>query len=93
MKNNKAIVITGTSTGIGKACALYLDKMGYKIVLYNSTLFQATAKAIRDAARVLKDGLNDRTKVPAMAEGISTIEQEQMLGLAEDMELEERYRV
>ena len=27
----KAIVITGTSTGIGKACALYLDKMGYKV--------------------------------------------------------------
>lgn len=31
MKNEKAIVITGTSTGIGKACALYLDKMGFKI--------------------------------------------------------------
>lgn len=70
-----------------------LDRMGYKIVLYNSTLFQATAKAIRDAARVLKDGLKDTTKVPSMAEGISTMEQEEMLGLAEDMELEERYRL
>ncbi len=31
MKNNKAIVITGTSTGIGKACALHLDRLGFKI--------------------------------------------------------------
>lgn len=28
---SKAVVITGTSSGIGKACALYLDEMGYKV--------------------------------------------------------------
>jgi len=31
MNNGKTIVITGTSSGIGKACALYLDKMGFKV--------------------------------------------------------------
>ncbi len=31
MENSKAVVITGTSSGIGKACALYLDKMGFKV--------------------------------------------------------------
>jgi len=31
MENDKSIVITGTSTGIGKACALYLDNLGYNV--------------------------------------------------------------
>jgi NAD(P)-dependent dehydrogenase (short-subunit alcohol dehydrogenase family) len=31
MEKKKVIVITGTSSGIGKACALYLDKIGYKV--------------------------------------------------------------
>ena len=31
MNENKAILITGSSTGIGKACTLHLDKLGFKI--------------------------------------------------------------
>ncbi len=31
MSKNKTVVITGTSSGIGKACALHLDKLGFKV--------------------------------------------------------------
>jgi len=31
MENTRAIVITGTSAGIGKACDLHLDKSGFKV--------------------------------------------------------------
>lgn len=48
MDNHKAIVITGTSTGIGKACALYLDKMGFKV--YASVRKQADGDNLKNGA-------------------------------------------
>jgi NAD(P)-dependent dehydrogenase (short-subunit alcohol dehydrogenase family) len=48
MNDNKTILITGTSTGVGKACALYLDKVGFKI--YAGVRKQTDAADLRKEA-------------------------------------------
>jgi len=44
----KSVVVTGTSTGIGRACALRLDKMGYRV--FGSVRKQADAESLQAAA-------------------------------------------
>jgi NAD(P)-dependent dehydrogenase (short-subunit alcohol dehydrogenase family) len=51
-----AVVVTGASTGIGRATALYLDRRGYRV--FAGVRKQADAKSLSDAA---SDGLTPIT--------------------------------
>ena len=46
--NNKTILITGSSSGIGKACALHLDILGFKV--YAGVRKQADGDSLKEAA-------------------------------------------
>ncbi|MCD4848611.1 MAG: SDR family NAD(P)-dependent oxidoreductase, partial [Candidatus Aegiribacteria sp.] len=48
MEDSKAVVITGTSSGIGKACALHLDKLGFKV--YAGVRKQADGDNLKEEA-------------------------------------------
>lgn len=55
--NNKQVLITGSSRGIGEACALYLAKNGYDIVLHCN---KNIPKAQDVLSRVEETGVNGR---------------------------------
>jgi NAD(P)-dependent dehydrogenase (short-subunit alcohol dehydrogenase family) len=75
MENNKAIVITGTSTGIGKACALHLDKLGFNV--YAGVRKQADGdKLKREASARLTPIILDVTDVESIAAAVRFIEKE-----------------
>ncbi len=70
-----------------------LEAMGFKIIHYNRALYGPAALALRNAARELKIGLEDRSKIPLKVAEMSATELEEIVGLAEDSELQERYIV
>ena len=75
MENNKAIVITGTSTGIGKACALHLDKLGFKI--YAGVRKQTDSDNLKkEASDRLTPIILDVTDSESIAAAVSFIEKE-----------------
>ena len=53
--NERAIVVTGASTGIGKATALHLDKLGFKV-------FAGVRKEV-DSQALRKEASNNLTPV------------------------------
>jgi NAD(P)-dependent dehydrogenase (short-subunit alcohol dehydrogenase family) len=75
MEGNKAIVITGTSTGIGRACALHLDKMGLKV--YAGVRKQADGDNLKEEASArLTPIILDVTDAESIATAVSLIAKE-----------------
>jgi len=68
------------------------ENVGYKMVLYFSTLYTAAYMAARDAARNLKKGLQNKSQVPPLGgTWEDLIYLEEVVGLKEDAKLQEKY--
>ena len=75
MDNNKTLIITGASTGIGKACALHLDKLGFKV--YAGVRKQTDGDSLKeDASDKLSPIILDVTDSESIANAVATIEKE-----------------
>jgi len=75
MNDNKAILITGSSTGIGKACALYLDKVGFKV--YAGIRKQADGDNLKEeASDKLTPIILDVTDSESIKNALTTIEKD-----------------
>jgi short-subunit dehydrogenase len=75
MDNGKAVLITGTSSGIGKACALHLDKLGFKV--YAGVRRESDGESIeREASGKLVPVILDVTDSESIESVVSKIEQE-----------------
>lgn len=73
MRNDKAIVITGASTGIGKACALQLDKLGFNV--YAGVRKQTDGdNLIKEASANLSPIILDVTNEKSISDAVSLIE-------------------
>jgi NAD(P)-dependent dehydrogenase (short-subunit alcohol dehydrogenase family) len=73
--NNKAILVTGSSTGIGKACALHLDKLGFKV--YAGVRKQADGDNLKkEASENLNPIILDVTDAESIEAALSIIEKE-----------------
>ena len=71
----KTILITGSSTGIGKACALYLDRLGFKV--YAGVRKQSDGDNLKeDATKKLTPLILDVTDIKSIQAAASIIEKE-----------------
>jgi len=71
----KTILITGSSTGIGKACALHLDKLGFKV--YAGVRKQADGDNLKkEASENLTPIILDVTDAESIESTVSIIERE-----------------
>ncbi len=75
MDDNKAVLITGTSSGIGRACALHLDKLGYKI--YAGVRKEEDAVKLKgEASQKLTPLILDVTDDESVVSAVTRIKQE-----------------
>ena len=73
MKENKgAVLITGASTGIGKACALLLDRSGYR-VFAGVRKAEAALCLQAEASKLLKPVILDITDSEQITEAVETV--------------------
>lgn len=71
--NSKSVLISGSSTGIGKACALYLDRLGYKV--YAGVRRESDAKTLlSESSQNLKPVILDVTDSKTIDDALRTIE-------------------
>ncbi|MBL1213742.1 MAG: SDR family oxidoreductase [Ignavibacteriae bacterium] len=70
---NKSVLISGSSTGIGKACALYLDRLGYKV--YAGVRKESDAeKLMSESSKNLKPVILDVTDSKSIDNTLREIE-------------------
>lgn len=73
--NNKAILITGSSTGIGKTCSLHLDKLGFKV--YAGVRKQTDSDSLKEkASDKLTPIILDVTDAESIDAAVNIIEKE-----------------
>ncbi len=72
MNSNKSVLITGASTGIGKSCALHLDKMGFKV--YAGVRKQTDTEILRrEASNNLESVILDVTNTQSIKDAADYI--------------------
>ena len=70
--SSKSVVITGASTGIGAACALALDKLGYRVFAGVRDPADGTTLAASASPRLMPIGL-DVTDAASIAAAVHTV--------------------
>jgi NAD(P)-dependent dehydrogenase (short-subunit alcohol dehydrogenase family) len=72
MADKGAVVITGASTGIGEACALHLDKLGYRVFAGIRKATDGESLRRRASARLvpLRLDISDETEVGLAARNV-----------------------
>ena len=75
MPDQRSVLITGASTGIGRACALHLDRMGWRV--FAGVRREADAAALRAAASTSLEPLildvTQAEQVSAAAERVANL--------------------